>query len=430
MYYPLVIVTGMQLVLLLVLSVALLGLGLAFGFLLRRPAPGPDPAIGVHEAMAHALAELQRSAVAQSEVAIRSAVEQASRLNRDVVGAQMAAGQQELLAKKELIDTSLDRVRIEVREELANVSEMVRQLGTTSTRSFGEVASALTAHAESTAKLDATAHGLREALASSKTRGQWGERMAEDVLRLAGFVEHVNYTKQTAVEGGRALPDFTFPMPKGHVLYMDVKFPLTSYLRFLESTNDRDKSVNREQFLRDVRVRVKELATRDYVRAGTATTIDYVLLFLPNESLSSFIHENDPALLDDAMRQKVVLCSPLTLFALLGVVRQAFDNFMIEQTSDQILKVLGAFEKEWGKFVGSVDTMGKRLESTQRAFEDLNGPRRRMLERSLVQLESLRRQRGLAVEPGLDLPELGDDGYVDEFDDDVLSMPPPRKLRA
>jgi DNA recombination protein RmuC len=417
----------MQPVLLLVLSLTLLGAGLLLGLVMRRGASvAPvDPSIGVQQAMAQALGELQRTAAAQSEAAIRAAVEQASRLNHDVMGAQMAAGQQELLSKKELIDSSLDRVRTELRDELANVSELVRQLGTTSTRSFGEVASALTAHAESTAKLDATAHGLREALASSKTRGQWGERMAEDVLRLAGFVEHVNYTKQTAVEGGRALPDFTFPMPKGHVLYMDVKFPLTSYLRFLEASSDRDRAANRDQFLRDVRVRVKELAVRDYANAGSATTIDYVLLFLPNESLSSFIHESDPQLLDDAMRQKVVLCSPLTLFALLGVVRQAFDNFMIEQTSDQILKVLGTFEKEWTKFVGSVDTMGKRLESTQRAFEDLNGPRRRMLERSLVQLESLRRQRGLAIDSPLELLELAD---IDSADD--LALSPPRQLRA
>ena len=49
--------------------------------------------------------------------------------------------------------------------------------------------------------------------------------MAEDVLRLAGFVEHINYEKQTAVEGGRSIPDFTFKLPKDHVLYMDVEVP-------------------------------------------------------------------------------------------------------------------------------------------------------------------------------------------------------------
>ena len=60
-------------------------------------------------------------------------------------------------------------------------------------------------------------------------------------------------------------------------------------------------------------------------------------MFLPNEQLTGFIHEHDPALIDDAMSQRVVMCSPLTLFAFLGVIRQAYDNFVIEQTSDQIL---------------------------------------------------------------------------------------------
>lgn len=418
---------GVTFLAVLVLGLALLVVGLMVGLLMARRSrvPVADPAEAVHAALTAAISQLQQTSATQTEAAIRAAVGQASMLNRDVVGAQMAAGQQELLAKKEMIDTTLDRVRTELRDELANVSELVRQLGTSSTRSFGEVAAALNAHAETTAGLASTAQGLREALASSKTRGQWGERMAEDVLRLAGFKEHVNYTKQTAVEGGRALPDFTFPLPKGHVLYMDVKFPLASYMRYLDATTDRDRSAEREQFLRDVRVRVKELSRRDYLTAGTATTVDYVLMFVPNESLTSFIHEADPALLEDALRQKVVMCSPMTLFALLGVVRQAFDNFMIEQTSDQILKVLGSFEREWTKFGGAVDTVGKRLESAQRAFEDLNGPRRRMLERSLVQLESLRRQRGLPVDGELPLP-LADDG---DSDGDLFDLSP-RQIRA
>jgi DNA recombination protein RmuC len=291
-----------------------------------------------------------------------------------------------------------------LRAELGRVAEQVHVLGKSSSQSFGEVSAALAAHAETTQALSATAHGLREALASTKTRGQWGERMAEDVLRMAGFVENVNYRKQTKVDGGSGLPDFTFELPKGQVLYLDVKFPLASYLRHLEATTDAERSAYRDAFLRDVRLRVRELAKRDYSRQGDRRSVDYVLLFLPNESISSFIHESDGTLMDEAMRQKVVLCSPLTLFALLGVIRQAHENFMIEQTSDEILKVLGGFDQQWGKFTTALETVGKRLESTQRAFDDLNGPRRRQLERPLGQLDELRSQRGIELDP----PEEGE----------------------
>lgn len=412
--------------LVLVLVLAVGGLGVALGYLLNRRgravppiapslappvAPPPDPAVLVQQALASALAELRHHAAAEREAAIRAAVEQASVLNRDVIGHQVAVGQQELLAKKELIDGRLNQVQTEVREELGRVSELVRQLGSTSQRSFGEVSAALNAHAEMTASLSSTTQGLREALASTKARGQWGERMAEDVLRLAGFVENVNYRKQVAIEGGRGMPDFTFDMPKGHSLYMDVKFPVTSYLRTLDARTDAERTLHRDTFLRDVRLRVKELAHRDYAGASTANTVDYVLMFLPNESISGFIFEADPSLMDDAMRQKVVLCSPLTLFAMLGVIRQAFDNFMIERTSDEILKVLGSFEQQWQKFTDGLDSMGKRLDSTQKAFEDLNGTRRRMLERPMARLDAIRKERGLSddgVLPFAEFVELSD----------------------
>ena len=137
---------------------------------------------------------------------------------------------------------------------------MVAALGEASAQKFGQVDQSLRTHAEITEHLSESARSLREALVSPTARGQWGERMAEDVLRLAGFVENVNYVKQTQVEGGTGRPDFTFPLPKGHELYMDVKFPMAGYLRYLEAPTEAERQAHRTAFLRDVRLRVKELA--------------------------------------------------------------------------------------------------------------------------------------------------------------------------
>ena len=360
----------------------------------RDAAQPPDPAA----AIAAAMAEIRQHAAHDRDAAVQAALQQSAVLQREAMAQQAVAGQQELAGKKDVIDARLEQMASHLRAELGRVSEQLAQLGSVSTRSFGAVNAALAAHAETTQALATTANGLKEALASTKTRGQWGERIAEDVLRMAGFVENVDYRKQTKVEGGDGLPDFTFELPRGQVLYLDVKFPLSAYLRFLEAGNDAERSAHREAFLRDVRLRIRELAKRDYARQGARTSVDYVLLFLPNETVSSFIHENDATLLDDALKQKVVLCSPLTLFAMLGVIRQAHDNFMIEQTSDEILRVLGGFEQQWERFSGAIDTVGKRLESAQRAFEELNGPRRRQLERPLAELEHLRAQRGIVLD--------------------------------
>jgi DNA recombination protein RmuC len=369
------------------------GLGLWLGLALRRRGPAPV------EALDAAVAVLREQAAAERDVAVQAALQQAAVLNRQQLDAGLTAGQRELAARHEQAEARLDLVERRVRDELGRLGELVQQLGRHHAASLRGVEATLAAHAETTAALAGTTQGLREALASPKARGQWGERMAEDVLRLAGFVEHVNYEKQTAVEGSRALPDFTFTLPKGHVLYMDVKFPLAAYLRYLDAGTEAERAGYRADFVRDVRLRVRELAGREYARQGTRPAVDYVLMFLPNETVSTFIHECDPALVDEALGQRVVLCSPLTLFALLGVIRQAFDNFMIEQTSEEILAVLGAFEQQWHKFAGSLDVVGKRLESAQKAYDDLAGTRRRALERPLARLSSLRTDRGIAADP-------------------------------
>ncbi len=222
---------------------------------------------------------------------MHAALNQAAVLQREHLGAAAATGARiqssaELSAKKDVIDTRLDQVQAEMRTELQKLGTMVTQLANTSAQKFGQVDQSLRSHAEITQTLSESAQALREAMASPTARGQWGERMAEDVLRLAGFVENVNYVKQTQLDGATGRPDFTFPLPKGHELYMDVKFPMAGYLRYLDADTDAERQAHRAAFLRDVRARVKELAKRDYARESARSSVDYVLLFLPNEQLT------------------------------------------------------------------------------------------------------------------------------------------------
>jgi DNA recombination protein RmuC len=240
--------------------------------------------------------------------------------------------------------------------------------------------------------LSRTTSGLREALASPKARGQWGERMADDVLRAAGLLEGVNYRKQTAIAGG-TIPDFTFLLPRGVELHMDVKFPVDNYVRHLEAEADHERDAAKVAFLKDVRSRVKELAGRGY--ADPATTVGYLLLFIPNESVYAFIQEHDRDVADLALGQRVVLCSPFTLFAVLGVVRQSVDSFLLERAGDEILDALGRFAGQWGRFSEQVDKLGRQLATAQGTYEELAGTRRRQLERRLDEIEAIRTRRGL-----------------------------------
>ena len=252
-------------------------------------------------------------------------------------GGRHTAGQDAVLAQQSA----------EVRHGLDRVADLLMGLQERQAEQHGELSAHLTDAAQVTAGLADTTQHLRHTLASTKARGQWGERMADDVLRLAGFVEGVNYRKQPALPGG-TIPDVTFLLPGGLLLHMDVKFPVDNYLRALEATTAAERSAAEKAFLRDVRARVQELAGRGYVDPGI--TVDHVLLFIPNEAVYGFVHEHDPDLADVALGQKVVLCSPFTLFAVLGVIRQAVDAVHLTRASDEILTTLADFRDQWEQF--------------------------------------------------------------------------------
>lgn len=296
----------------------------------------------------------------------------------------------ELDQKKALIDLQLSRMTT----ELDNVAKLIKELEQDRIEKFGQLSAQLKNTSEQTAALIQTTDQLRQALASSRARGQWGERMAEDVLRLAGFIENVNYLKQKSIDGSRSRPDFTFLLPKNLKLNMDVKFPMDNYMKFLSAENELEKARYRNDFLRDVRAKISELTSRDYIDPGQ-NTVDYVLLFIPNEQIYAFIHEQDSTILDEGLKHRVVFCSPLTLYAILAVIRQAVDNFALERTSNEILSLFGAFKKQWNEFISRLEILGKKILEAQKEYEHLAATRRRQLEKPLNEIDALREQRGL-----------------------------------
>ena len=306
--------------------------------------------------------------------------------------AQGELAAKDLESKKSLIDQTLGQMTT----RLEAVKTLMQSLETDRAQKFGKLAQHLQSTGQQTAELTRITDSLRKALAGSKTRGQWGERMAEDVLRLAGFVENVNYVKQKAIDTVGTRPDFTFLLPRGLKVNMDVKFPLDNYVRYLQAESETDQQRFRASFLADVKNQVKSLLGRDYINPQQ-NTVDYVLMFIPNEQVYAFIQEQDQSIVDEALTRKVVFCSPLTLFAILAVIRQAVDNFALEQASNEILSLLGRFHRQWGLFKGGLEKMGQRIEQAQKEFRSLETTRTRQLERPLEEIERLRTERGLSA---------------------------------
>lgn len=336
--------------------------------------------------------QLKDSFGALSSEALSKSTSDFIKMANETLKNQSRMNEQTLDSKKALIDQTLKNMKGDLGkvEELMQKMEKDRKLG------YGELTQQLRQSSELTLQLQQTTNQLNTALTHSQMRGQWGERMAEDVLRLAGFIEGVNYLKQKSISEGASRPDFTFLLPHNLKVNMDVKFPLSNYIAYLNSESKTDKAQFKKQFLKDVRKRVKEVKGRDYINPAD-NTVDYVIVFIPNEQVYSFINETDQQLMDEALRNKVILSSPLTLYAVLSVIRQAVDNFNLEKTATEILNLLAEFNKQWNNYKESMDKMGRRIDDAQKEFQNLTGTRANQLERPLQKIEDLRNRNQLRL---------------------------------
>ncbi|NOX88356.1 MAG: DNA recombination protein RmuC [Calditrichaeota bacterium] len=317
--------------------------------------------------------------------ALEKSTRQFIQLANKVLEDRSRLSEEQIEGKKKLIDQTL----VNMKEELSKVQEMVQKIEAERKQSFGAITMQLKQSVEQTQRLQEITNQLSTALSHSQTRGQWGERMAEDVLRMAGFIEGINYLKQTRIQGSDKRPDFTFLLPQNLKVNMDVKFPLTNYLAYLKAETDQEKEHYKHLFLKDVRQRIKEVTTRDYINPSD-NTVDYVIVFIPNEQVYAFINEHDSTVLDEALKNKVILSSPITLYAVLAVIRQAVDNFRLEQTAAQILSLLNDFRKQWDRFKESMEKMGKKLDEAKGEYNRLVTTRTTQLERPLRKIEGVR----------------------------------------
>jgi len=322
------------------------------------------------------------------------------KLAEKALEAKTAEGKKELENKKELIDQNIEAIG----KTLSEVQRRIEEVGKTSGEKFSEVTTLIKKHEDVTSKLKDTTEHLSHALASPKKRGEWGERMAEDIIRLVGMVEGINYMKQKTLESSSGRPDYTFLLPNNLKINMDVKFPVDNYIHYLNAESEHDRRRFRDELLKNTKVMIKQVTTRDYINPSE-NTIDYVIIFIPNEQIYSFINESDTTIMDEALKQKVILCSPFTLYAVLAVIRQAVENFSLEKTASEILTLLGEFSKQWNAYKEKFRLMGERLDAAKKEYDTLITTRTNMLERPLKKIEDLRGQQVIDLEERLKLDE-------------------------
>ena len=209
------------------------------------------------------------------------------------------------------------------------------------------------------------------ALSNSQSRGKFGEAQLELLLQSAGLREGHEYSRQksTTDADSSGIPDITVKMPGGSAIFIDSKFPFD---RFLDAFNTEDMA-ERETLLQehtdDLLKHVTALAKRDYHKHEASP--DFVVLFAPFETILSEALRIDKRLLDKAFEKGVTIATPTTMMALLRTVGFVFSKNKIATNANEIQELAGKFLKNVSALHAKLVTVGERLKSTVKAYNEM-----------------------------------------------------------
>ena len=267
---------------------------------------------------------------------------------------------------------------VKLNAELNAMKESVQKLSTQSNE-------ANRIRTEAEAKLETTINEMRRAsesifdetkkiagaLSNNQTRGKFGEAQLELLLQGAGLRDGHEYSRQrsTTDADSSGIPDITVKMPGGSSIFIDSKFPFD---RFVEAFGTDDQA-QRDELLtshtKDLLKHVEALAKRGYHKS--AGSPDFVVLFVPFETLLSEALRIDPNLLEKAFKVGVTIATPTSMMALLRTIGYIFTRNKLAENADEIQKVASTFLKNITLLHTKIVAVGKAITTTAKAYEDL-----------------------------------------------------------
>ncbi|WP_344369951.1 DNA recombination protein RmuC [Agromyces tropicus] len=257
-----------------------------------------------------------------------------------------------------------------VRETLANMQRKVSELEQQRSEQYGSIAEQLKRAQLSDAELRATTESLASALRNNSTRGVWGETQLRRVVEAAGLLNHVDFSEQTQVttEVGRGRPDMVVHLPGGKYIPLDSKVPLGDYLEAsaIPETATGEEGARRasliERHVKAMRSHIDALGKKGYW-SGLESP-EFVIAFIPNESLLSAALEADAGLLNYAFERRVALASPVNLFAVLKTIDYAWQQQAVSDEAKKLFDLGTTLYQRIGVLAGHADSLRKAIERT------------------------------------------------------------------
>lgn len=248
-----------------------------------------------------------------------------------------------------------------VNETLRTMQKTVSDLEQQRHAQHGQLAEQLR-HTQATAERSReAAEALASAMSNNAVRGVWGETQLRTLVESAGLLHRVDFDTQATIsaESGRRRPDMVVRLPGGKSMAVDAKVPLTAFLESASATGtDRDRLLT--EHARAVRAHVDALAAKQYW-TGLDTSPEFTIAFIPSEPVLAAALEQDPSLLDHAFARRIVLASPVSLWAVIKTVALTWQQQALSDDARQLL-VLGK------ELYGRLSLLGERADTLRRSL--------------------------------------------------------------
>ena len=361
--------------------------------------------LGSNEARAQEREQALDLAAMRVRAGFDAAATEALRGNAEVFlqMARQALAQQQQLAERNLTDRekAVESMLAPVREALQRTHEQIARIEKERAEAFGALRSSLEGVALGQQALQRETRNLVTALRRPEVRGQWGEMTLRRLAELAGMVEHCDFAEQVHVGGedGALRPDMIVNMPDGRQLVVDVKTPLDAYLSAVEATEDVARDAALKRHAQAVSERVRALASKSYW-AQFEHSPDFVVLFIPGDQFLAAAVAEIPSLLEDAVRQHVIIATPTSFVALLKAVAYGWRQNALAENAARIQELAEELYKRLAKFGEHMARVGRSLGQSVDAFNSAVGS----LERQV--LPGARKFTELGLRPEREIEEI------------------------
>jgi DNA recombination protein RmuC len=248
---------------------------------------------------------------------------------------------------------------------LTNLDKYVRELEVNRQGAYKSIETELSNIKDVNTLLQDSTNSLSEALRSPTVRGRWGEMELRRVVEMSGMEKHISFDEQAS--GDKGIPDMVVHLPNGGELPVDAKFPMNKFIDAIESFDEKERKQLMQNHVAAMKTQINSLGLKKYFDQFESAP-PFVIMFVPNEACLSSAYERDKTLLEYALDKKVLLCSPVTLLALLRSVAFGWQQHEVTENAEKITKEGKELYSRLGVFAGHLVSLGSSLDKSVESY--------------------------------------------------------------